>query len=56
MKNPFAGIFRARDKPGVKNAVSGAEIFSFGTSAAGKNVSPRTSMELSTVYACVRVR
>lgn len=55
MKNPFTGIFRARDKPGVKNAVSSAEIFSFGTSAAGKNVSPRTSMELSTVYACVRV-
>ena len=53
MKNPFSGLFRARDKP--KDAVSGAPSFYFGTSGSGKAVTAQTAIQLSTVYACVRV-
>ena len=53
MKNPFATLFRARDKP--KDAVSGAPSFYFGTSVSGKNVTAQSAIQLSTVYACVRV-
>jgi HK97 family phage portal protein len=35
--------------------VSGATAFFFGTSSAGKNVQPRTAVQVSAVYACVRV-
>ena len=40
MKNPFLGLFRARDKP--RDAVSAATTFFFGSSASGKAVNPRT--------------
>lgn len=53
MKNPFAVLFRARDKP--RDAVSAATTFSFGTSGSGKPVNARTAIQVSTVYACVRV-
>ncbi len=53
MKNPFAALFRARDKP--RDAVSAATTFSFGTSGSGKPVNARTAIQVSTVYACVRV-
>ena len=53
MKNPFAALFRARDKP--KNAVSAAPTFYFGTSGSGKAVTAQSAIQLSTVYACVRV-
>ncbi len=53
MKNPFSGLFRSRDKP--KDAVSSAPAFYFGTSGAGKSVTVSTAMQMSTVYACVRV-
>lgn len=53
MKNPFAGLFRARDKP--KDVVSAATTFSFGGSSAGKSVTPRNAIQVSVVYACVRV-
>ena len=53
MKNPFSGLFRARDKP--KNAVSSAISFYFGSSSAGKPVTPRSAMQMTAVYACVRV-
>lgn len=46
-------IFRSRDKP--QNAVSAAPAFFFGSSAAGKPVNARTAIQVSTVYACVRV-
>ncbi len=46
-------LFRARDKP--KNAVSAAPAFFFGSSVAGKTVTARTAIQVSTVYACVRV-
>ena len=53
MKNPFAILFRARDKP--KDAVSAAGTFSFGYSGSGKSVNARTAIQVSAVYACVRV-
>ena len=53
MRNPFAIFFRSRDKP--SDAVSAAPTFYFGTSASGKSVNPRNAVQVSTVYACVRV-
>ncbi len=53
MKNPLVSLFRARDKP--SNAVSAAPAFFFGSSVAGKPVTARTAIQVSTVYACVRV-
>lgn len=45
--------FRSRDKP--QNRVSSAMQFFFGYGTSGEEVTPRTAMQLSTVYACVRV-
>ena len=53
MKNPFSYLFRARDKP--QNAVSAALSFYFGMSGSGKSVSPTSAIQVSAVYACVRV-
>lgn len=53
MTNPFTRIFRARDKP--RNAVSAAPAFYFGNSVSGKTVTARSAIQVSTVYACVRV-
>ena len=53
MKNPFAKFGRARDKP--QNAVSTAPTFLFGPSGAGKSVSVQSAIQVSAVYACVRV-
>lgn len=53
MKNPFTGLFRARDKP--RDAVSAAPTFYFGSSTSGKAVNPKNAVQVSTVYACVRV-
>ena len=53
MKNPFSFIFHSRDKP--KDAVSAAPTFSFGISFSGKSVNPTTAIQVSAVYACVRV-
>ena len=53
MRNPFTIFFRSRDKP--RDAVSAAPTFYFGTSASGKTVNPRNAVQVSTVYACVRV-
>ena len=59
MKNPFTALFRARDKPGsqpsAKDAVSAAMTFSFGMAGSGKSVNARTAIQVSAVYACVRV-
>ncbi len=55
MRNPLKGMFRGRDAPGVKDAVSSAPDFAFGTAASGKSVTEQTAIEISTVYACVRV-
>ena len=58
MTNPFTRLFRARDKPdrsSPQNAVSAAPTFYFGSSFSGKSVTARSAIQLSTVYACVRV-
>ena len=59
MKNPFSHLFRARDKPGrqasPQDAVSAAPTFSFGSSMSGKSVTPSSAIQVSAVYACVRV-
>ena len=47
------GRFKARDKP--CNAVSSAPSFYFGSSASGKSVTPSSAVQVSAVYACVRV-
>ena len=51
--NPFSRLFHPRDKP--TNAVSAAPVFYFGPSGSGKAVNARTAIQMSTVYACVRV-
>ena len=38
-----------------RDSVSAAPVFYFGTSGAGKSVTAQTAIQLSTVYACVRV-
>jgi len=53
MKNPFVKFGRARDKP--QNAVSTTPTFLFGPSGAGKSVSVQSAIQVSAVYACVRV-
>ncbi|MBQ8963403.1 MAG: phage portal protein, partial [Clostridia bacterium] len=59
MKNPFNALFRARDKPrrrrSPQDSVSAAPSFFFGSSGAGKSVTVQTAIQLSTVYACVRI-
>ena len=59
MRNPFIGLFHSRDKPvkrfAAENAVSAAPSFYFGTSGAGKSVNPSSAIQVSAVYACVRV-
>ena len=47
------GRFKARDKP--RDAVSSAPSFYFGSSASGKSVTPSSAVQVSAVYACVRV-
>lgn len=62
MGNPLKNLFRARDEPieksGLKvvdSAVSEAMEFGFGGTPSGRIVTPRSSIQISTVYACVRV-
>lgn len=50
----FNGIFRARDKP--QNATNGSSYrFMLGGSTAGKTVTERSAMQMTAVYACVRI-
>ena len=52
----FHGIklFRARDKP--RNSLNGSDYsFLFGNTVAGKTVNERSAMQMSAVYACVRI-
>lgn len=53
MANPFSGLFKARDEP--RNAVSGAMQFFEGRSTSGQLVTQRSSIQISAVYACVRL-
>ena len=50
----LSGIFHSRDKP--KNGTSGSAYpFFWGYSSSGKRVNERTSMQMTAVYACVRI-
>jgi len=51
----FHRIFQSRDKP-VTNITNGSGYrFLFGPSTAGKNVTERSSMQMTAVYSCVRI-
>jgi HK97 family phage portal protein len=54
VKNPFSGLFRARDKPVNSTNGSGYRFF-LGGSAAGKAVTEHSAMQTTAVYACVRI-
>lgn len=50
----FSGLFRSRDKP--RNALNGSNYsFFFGSTDSGKVVNERSAMQLTAVYACVRI-
>ena len=50
----FKHIFRSRDKP--QNYLSGSSYnVLFGRTTSGKNVDERSAMQVTTVYACVRI-
>ena len=51
--NLFTKLFSSRDKP--KDYLSVHWPFLFGGTAAGRNVNERTSMQVTAVYACVRI-
>ena len=47
-------IFKSRDKP--RNSTPGQSfVFRYGGSTAGKNVSETSAMQMTAVYACVRI-
>lgn len=52
--NILSGIFRSRDKPHNRTAGSFYN-FLLGPSAAGKNVTERSAMQMTAVYCCVRI-
>lgn len=54
MKNPFSGLFRARDKPVNSTNGSGYRFF-LGGSTSGKAVTEHSAMQMTAVYACVRI-
>ena len=54
MKNPFLGLFRVRDKPVNSTNGSGYRFF-LGGSIAGKAVTEQSAMQMTAVYACVRI-
>ena len=58
-QNVFKRLFRGRDAPerapDIQNQISAAPEFDFGAAASGKNVTEETAIQISTVYACVRV-
>jgi HK97 family phage portal protein len=50
----FSGLFRNRDGPQNRTAGSGYSFF-MGGSSAGKLVTERSAMQMTAVYACVRI-
>ena len=50
----FSGLFKSRDKP-TNSTVGQGYAFRFGGSTAGKFVTERSSMQMTAVYACVRI-
>ena len=51
--NFFTKLFRSRDKP--KNYLRGRLSFLFGQTSAGHAVNERSAMQVTAVYACVRI-
>jgi phage portal protein BeeE len=52
--NFLSKLFKSRDKP--KNSLlGGGHWFFFGGSSSGKAVNERSAMQMTAVYACVRV-
>lgn len=51
----FTDLFRTRDKPQNHATAGSGYSFYFGGSTAGKNVNEHSAMQLTAVYACVRV-
>jgi phage portal protein BeeE len=50
----LSGIFKSRDAP--SNGTNGSTYsFFMGSSSAGKRVNERSAMQMTAVYACVRV-
>lgn len=50
----FSGLFRSRDKP-TDSTVGSRYAFYMGGSASGKVVTERSAMQMTAVYACVRI-
>ena len=50
----ISSIFKARDKPQNRTAGSGYSFF-FGGTTSGKAVTERSAMQMTAVYACVRI-
>ena len=50
----LSGLFRSRDKP-TDNTVCSRYAFYMGGSSAGKVVTERSAMQMTAVYACVRI-
>ena len=50
----FSGLFKGRDAPKNRTAGSGYSFF-FGGSTSGKSVNERSAMQMTAVYACVRI-
>lgn len=50
----FSGLFRSRDKP-TDSTVGSGYAFYMGGSSSGKVVTERSAMQMTAVYACVRI-
>ena len=50
----FSGLFRSRDKP-VNSTAGSSYTFYMGGSSSGKAVTERSAMQMTAVYACVRI-
>ena len=50
----FSGLFKSRDKP-TNSTIGQSYSFRFGGSTSGKYVTERSSMQMTAVYACVRI-
>lgn len=50
----FTGLFRSRDKP-KNQTVGNPHRFSFGATTSNKKVTEQSAMQMTAVYACVRV-
>lgn len=48
-------LFRTRDKPVTNRTAGSSYSFLMGGSTSGKNVNERSAMQMTAVYACVRI-